>query len=128
VTVRRIERHTDRRGEVFEPLGAAELAGQRNVHLVVTDPGHVRGNHVHRTSTEVLVIRGPARVRLREDDQTRDVDVPAATVLSFTVPPGVAHAIVGTGTEPNLLVAFRDTEHDPDDPDTERVELIAPPA
>lgn len=125
VVIRRLDRHTDPRGEVFEPLDADALPAQRNVHVVLTKPGHVRGNHFHHQTTEVLVVRGPATVRLREDGRTRDVEVADAEVLSFTIPPGVAHAIVGTGSEPNLLVAFRDTPHDPGDPDTERVELLS---
>lgn len=123
VHIERLEQHTDPRGSVFEPMGAAELAAQKNVHVVLTEPGAVRGNHLHRRSTETLVVRGPARLRYRAGGTARDVDVEAGDVVSFTFPPGVPHALVNTGTEPQLLVAFRDTEHDPADPDVERVEL-----
>ena len=124
VLVRPVPQHTDPRGAVFEPLGAEALGHQRNAHVVLSEPGAVRGNHVHRRATEVLVVHGPALVRYREAGEVRDVDVPDAEVVSFTIPPGVPHAIVHTGSRQGLLVAFRDTAHDPDDPDTERVELL----
>lgn len=126
VVVRRLERHADERGTVFEPLGPDDLPRQRNSHVVLTEPGCVRGNHVHDRGTEVLVVRGPARVRFRDAAGERDVDVAAGDVVSFTVPPGVPHAVLNTGAEPNLLVAFRDVAHDPHGRDTERVELLRP--
>lgn len=126
VEIRRIEQHRDGRGAVFEPMGADNLGRQRNVHLVWTEPGCVRGNHVHRLGTEVLAVRGPARVRYREGSALRDVDVPSGEVVAFTIPPGVPHAILNTGAEPNLLVAFRDREHDPSAPDAEPVVLLEP--
>lgn len=126
VGVRRVEQHTDARGAVYEPLDPEALARQRNAHVVLTGPGHVRGNHLHRKSTEVLAVHGPARVRFRDAGGLRDVHVEPGDVVAFTIPPGVPHAILNTGTEPSLLVAFRDTAHDPEAPDTERVELLRP--
>jgi len=58
--------HHDARGAVFEPLTAIALAAQRNVHVVLTEPGQVRGNHYHTRSTEVATLYGPALVRLKE--------------------------------------------------------------
>lgn len=119
--VRRVE---DARGWLCEPLDAAGLAGQRNVHVVVTWPGEVRGNHLHRQTTEVLVVLGPALVRIREGDGDRDYVVPEGEVQRYRVPPGVAHAIQNTGTAPGWLVAFADREHDRAHPDTVRVVLL----
>lgn len=124
VEIRAIQRHTDPRGAVFEPIGDPELARQRNAHVVITEPGQVRGNHLHRLGTEILAVQGPARVRYRDAGGLRDVEVPSGEVLSFTVPPGVPHAVLNTGREPNLLIAFRDRPHDPADPDLERVVLL----
>lgn len=55
----------DARGVVFEPLEAAELAAQRNVHVVLTEPGAIRGNHYHRLRREIATVIGPARVAWR---------------------------------------------------------------
>jgi hypothetical protein len=45
-------------------------------------------------------------------------------VTRFVIPPGVAHAIQNLGTQPMLLVAFRDRPHDLADPDVVRDVLI----
>jgi mannose-6-phosphate isomerase-like protein (cupin superfamily) len=124
VRIRRVHQHEDARGTVFEPLPCGALADQRNVHVVLTAPGAVRGNHVHREATETLVVRGPARVRYRYGAVLRDVDIAAGEVLAFTFPPGVAHAVRAEGSEPNVLVAFRDTPHDRAEPDSAPVELL----
>jgi hypothetical protein len=50
----------DPRGVVIEPLGPRELPIQRNIHLVLTGPGQVRGNHLHRLETEIVTVLGPA--------------------------------------------------------------------
>ena len=94
--------------------------------MVLTEPGHVRGNHVHHRGTEVLVVRGSAQVRFRDADGLRDVMVSPDEVLAFTIPAGVPHAVLNTGDEPGLIVAFRDREHNSADPDIRRVDLITP--
>lgn len=126
VGIRAVQQHADPRGVVFEPLPSAEIAGQRNAHVVLTEPGCVRGNHAHTRGTEVLVVRGPASVAFRDADGRRDVEVPQGDVLAFTIPAGVPHAVVNTGTETSLIVAFRDVEHDPAAPDTRPEELLTP--
>jgi dTDP-4-dehydrorhamnose 3,5-epimerase-like enzyme len=124
VTIERPTVHRDPRGWVFEPLRPAEFAEQRNAHVVVSEPGAVRGNHFHRRGTEVLTLVGPALVRLREDGEVRDVEVAPGEVVRFTIPPGISHAIRNTGRQPVLLVAFNTQEHDPQDPDLVRDELL----
>lgn len=114
----------DHRGMVFEPVSAAQLPQQRNVHVVLTEPGEVRGNHFHRLGTEVLVVMGPALVRVREEGELRDCEVPAESVQRFFLPPGTPHAIKNTGRSPILMVGFNTVEHDPQRPDTFREVLI----
>lgn len=126
VEITRIDQFRDERGAAYEPLGADELAAQQNVHVVITRPGHVRGNHVHRHTTEVLTLRGPALVRFREDGTDHDVEVDGGVAMAFRFPPGVPHAILNTGTDPNIIVAFKDRPYRPEDPDTEPVTLIDP--
>jgi dTDP-4-dehydrorhamnose 3,5-epimerase-like enzyme len=116
--------HTDRRGSVFEPLDPERLPGQRNVHLVITEPGGVRGNHYHTHGTEVVTVQGPALVRIRDARGVWDTFVSEGMVTRFIIPPGVAHAIQNLGMQPTLLVAFRDRAHDPTAPDVAREVLI----
>ncbi len=119
----------DERGSVWEPLDAAGLARQRNVHVVVTRPGGVRGNHFHRIAAEVLVACGPALIRFRAaDGSLHDVELPEGEVRRFDIPPGVAHAIRNTGRRDLVLVSFSNQTHDPRNPDVVRDVLIDPGA
>jgi dTDP-4-dehydrorhamnose 3,5-epimerase-like enzyme len=115
----------DARGYVFEPAAVDGLGGQfRNVHVVYTVPGVVRGNHFHIKGTEVCSVAGPTLVRYREAGATHDVQVPVGQVWRFTFPPGVAHAFRAEGTQPTVLAAFNTEEHDPQQPDAVREVLL----
>jgi len=124
VEIVKLKVHADSRGAVFEPLEPQLLAGWRNVHAVISEPGAVRGNHAHLRGTEISAVVGPALVRYREAGSTHDAKVPAGEVWRFRFPPGVAHAFRNTGARPFVLVSFNTEEHDPAVPDVERVELI----
>ena len=58
--------HSDARGFVFEPMPGDDLPQYRNVHIVVSLPGAVRGNHSHVRGTEITTVCGPTKVRFRE--------------------------------------------------------------
>lgn len=120
VTIEQLRRAADARGQVFEPLEAPGLSTQRNVHVVTTQPQQIRGNHYHRTGTEVTAVIGPARVRYREGSDLMTVDVPADEAWRFVFPPGVTHAFQNTGAGVMLIVSFNTETHDPQNPDTTR--------
>ena len=124
VEIRRLKVHLDGRGAVFEPLEPALLAGWRNVHTVISEPGAIRGNHRHLRGTEITAVSGPTLVRYRSAERTEEVQVPAGEVWRFMFPPGTAHAFKNTGDRPIVLVCFNTEQHDPARPDAERVELI----
>jgi dTDP-4-dehydrorhamnose 3,5-epimerase-like enzyme len=119
-----VRRFSDNRGFVFEPLEENSIAQQKNVHVVVSRPGAVRGNHYHRIGTETLVVCGPALVRIRQGSEQQDFSIPADQTLRMVIPPGIAHAIQNTGDADNLLVAFNTNFHDPTNPDTVQAILI----
>jgi len=118
--------HRDPRGVVFEPLDADEIGEFRNVHVVVTEAGAIRGNHRHILGMEVTTVVGPVLVRFREAGATRDVNVPDGEVWRFHFPPGVAHAFRNTGSRPFFLVSFNTQAHDPAGGDAVRDVLIEP--
>jgi dTDP-4-dehydrorhamnose 3,5-epimerase-like enzyme len=124
VVITKLKVHGDARGAVFEPLEPPLLAGWRNVHAVITEPGAVRGNHRHLRGTEFSAVSGAALVRYQEDGATHDARVPAGEVWRFEFPPGVAHAFKNTGERAFLIVSFNTELHDPAASDAERVELI----
>ncbi len=115
---------SDARGLVIEPLGPDAIPHQRNVHLVLTEPGCVRGNHYHERGTEVAVVFGPALVRTREAGAIRDLAIPEGEAYRLTIPPGVPHAVRNTGRGPMLIIAFNTVVHDPARPDVVRDVLI----
>jgi dTDP-4-dehydrorhamnose 3,5-epimerase-like enzyme len=120
----RLTPYADARGLVFEPAGPDELPAQRNVHVVRTAPGAVRGNHHHRLGTEILTVIGPALIRVREDGRLRDVTVGPDEVMRCIFPPFVAHAIRNPGPGEQILVAFNTYPHDPAAPDVVRDEIL----
>jgi dTDP-4-dehydrorhamnose 3,5-epimerase-like enzyme len=126
VEITKLNVHSDARGAVFEPLEPALLAGWRNVHAVITEPGAVRGNHRHPRGTELSAVQGPALVCYRDAEGVREVQVPAGEVWRFKFPAGTAHAFKNTGVRPFVLVSFNTEEHDSARPDVEREQLIAP--
>jgi len=82
--------HSDLRGVVFEPMEMKMIAEQRNTHVVISQPGVVRGNHYHLKGTETIAVMGPALVWFREDGRLRGVEVAAKKVYRFTFPPQCA--------------------------------------
>jgi dTDP-4-dehydrorhamnose 3,5-epimerase-like enzyme len=124
VLVQTVETHRDARGSLFEPLTDAELAAQKNVHVVLTQPNEVRGNHVHQTAVETTSVVGPCLNRLKEAGAIRDLEVPPGEVWRLTIPPGVVHAYRNTGDSPMVLVSFSTNLHDPADTDTVREQIL----
>jgi len=108
----------DARGFVVEPLSLAQLALQKNVHVVWTAGGAVRGNHHHMRGTEVALVLGPALVRYRDANGVHNVHISKGTPYRFTFPPKVAHAYGALGPEPMLLVVFNTEIYDSQHPDT----------
>jgi UDP-2-acetamido-2,6-beta-L-arabino-hexul-4-ose reductase len=122
--VQPVKTHRDARGALFEPLTDAELAGQKNVHVVLTQPHEVRGNHVHRTAIETTSVVGPCLIRLKEAGVIRDLEVPPGEIWRLTIPPGVVHAFRNTGETVMVLVSFSTNLHDPAGSDTVRESIL----
>jgi UDP-2-acetamido-2,6-beta-L-arabino-hexul-4-ose reductase len=111
---------SDARGMVVEPMGPDLLPAQRNVHLVLTEPGQVRGNHYHERGTEVTLVIGPALFRYREGAVVREVAFAAGEARRITIPPGTGHAFSNPGPGILVLIGFNTEPHDPGQPDAVR--------
>ena len=123
-TLQSVKTIRDPRGTLFEPLTDDELHAQKNVHVVLTQPNEVRGNHVHSTAVETTSVAGPCLIRLKEDGQIRDLHVPAGEIWRLTIPPGVVHAFRNTGDSMMVLVSFSTNLHDPMGSDTLREQIL----
>lgn len=124
VSIEKLRRAVDQRGQVFEPLDLRGLSEQRNVHVVLTEPGHIRGNHFHHVGSEVSAVLGPALVRYRDGAEITTVEVPSDEVWRFRFPPGVVHAFQNIGSSPMLIVSFNTMAHDPQNADTSREVIL----
>jgi dTDP-4-dehydrorhamnose 3,5-epimerase-like enzyme len=124
VIVQSVKTHRDARGSLFEPLTDEELAVQKNVHVVLTQPDEVRGNHMHRTAVETTSVVGPCLIRLKEAGTVRDLDVPEGETWRLIIPPGVVHAFRNTGKSVMVLVSFSTNLHDPAGSDTLREQIL----
>lgn len=116
--------HSDARGAVVEPLDGEALGSQKNVHVAISQPGCVRGNHYHQLGTEIIMVIGPALARFRDGDQIADVEVAAGEAVRFTIPQGISHAFKNTGAQPCIMIAFNTIPHDEHAPDLIRDVLI----
>lgn len=126
ITIEPMTYPTDHRGLVMEPIGPDALPLQQNVHLALTEPGHIRGNHYHKHGNEVVVVLGPALVRYREEPggAIEDLNIPQGQAYRLRIPPGVAHAFQNPGPTPMVIIAFNTVIHDPEHPDVVRDVLI----
>lgn len=124
VVVEALELHRDERGSVFEPLARDHLNPPYHMHVVLTEPGCIRGNHYHRRGTEVVIVCGPALIRLRDGPAVEDIHVAADQARRLTIPPGVSHAFQNIGQQPNVIIASNTVPYDPDQPDVVRDVLI----
>ncbi|MFO0960537.1 MAG: hypothetical protein U0800_24400, partial [Isosphaeraceae bacterium] len=116
--------HTDPRGLVVEPMGPDDLSTMRNVHVVWTEPGCIRGNHYHVRGSEITLGFGPFLLRYRDGGEVRDVAIAEGEVVRVRIPAGVAHAFRNTGDKPLLLIGFNTEEHDRSAPDVVADRLI----
>lgn len=124
VIIETLHAFRDARGCLFEPLDAQGLARQKNVHVVQSLPGEVRGNHSHQLSTETTTVVGPCLVRFKNAGKIRDVLVPEDEVWRFTIPPGVIHAYRNTGGRIMTMVSFSTQLHDTGGSDTLRETIL----
>src|SRR5271154_196020 len=113
VTFQSVKTFRDPRGTLFEPLKDDEIRAQKNVHVVLTQPNEVRGNHSHRTAVETTTVVGPCLIRLKEEGEIRDIPVAEGELLRLTIPPGVVHAFRNTGNAAMVMVSFSTNLHDP---------------
>lgn len=119
----------DGRGEVFpSPLDwSAALGKLANVHVTTLLAGKVRGNHLHRLSRELLIIK-------HSDDCQFHWALPGAppTSRSFSglgvaiieIEPEIPHAVLNNGKKDLTIVSLMESGYDPEQPDVVRVALV----
>jgi dTDP-4-dehydrorhamnose 3,5-epimerase-like enzyme len=125
VQIKKLRVVQDARGQLFEPVDVTEMLAQKNVHVVISEPMVIRGNHRHIKGSEIAAVQGPCRALFEEKGEVTEYLVPVQEVWQFSIPAGVAHAYQNIGTHPTVLIGFNSELHDPNQPDTERVNLMS---
>lgn len=112
VRVEPIQVFADERGALHKLLPGA-VPGE--VYLVRARPGARRGDHLHRRMGEwFTALSGRGLLRVAEPDGGARADYSLDGVRVY-VPAGLAHAVIATGAEDFVVLAFADRAHDPDD-------------
>jgi len=117
----------DERGEVY-PSPAdwyCHFAEIRNVHMATLNPGKIRGNHLHKNSKELLIIKHSSSCRLywMEKGNRRRQSFEGKGAILVQIDPGCPHAILNTGTEELTILSLQELAYDPASPDMVKVEL-----
>ena len=101
-------------------------ADLRGVHVVSIYPGQTRGNHYHASTNELLFFISGKGVFLWEEEGAVHEHMLNGTPTVIRIKAGVKHAFKNTGDSPVFLLAVRDGEFDPRNPDVVKVELTGP--
>ncbi len=125
VEVRPLPVHRDERGGLVKVLMRHHLPAHARefgeIYISWASPGAVKANHYHEETTEwFFLLAGEADLVLvyPPTGERQTVHLESETPVVVTVPPGVAHALVNTGSSVAHLMAYADRPYDPDHPDT----------
>jgi oxalate decarboxylase/phosphoglucose isomerase-like protein (cupin superfamily) len=104
--------YQDQRGWAAFPwdrLPQPPVLDPSSLHVVMTLPGMVRGNHLHPAAGEWLYVFAGRAELVWTDGQGRRRfrDLSGHQTLVY-IPPGLAHAVTALGEDPMWLVAVRD--------------------
>lgn len=80
-----------------------------NCHVATVEPLAIRGNHYHPTRTEILIVMGPALVRISTFPDTK---IEPKKTMRFTIPPNTPHAVLGLPPHTSFLIAFLKEEEE----------------
>lgn len=96
----------------------------RGVHVVAINPGQARGNHYHEKTNELLfMFAGDGEFYWEEEGAIHQHLIENVPTL-ITIPAGVKHAFRNTGEKTVYLLAVRDGDYDPRNPDVVKSEII----
>jgi dTDP-4-dehydrorhamnose 3,5-epimerase-like enzyme len=110
----------------FQQAAGGGGVDARGVHVVAIYPGQLRGNHYHKETDELLfVFSGKGMFYWEEEGGLMQHPV-SGTPTIITIPKGIKHAFKNTGEGVVYLLAVREGEYDPQNPDVVKSELVEP--
>jgi oxalate decarboxylase/phosphoglucose isomerase-like protein (cupin superfamily) len=114
-------RLSDARGYLQKILMASQCNGnppRGEVYVTAALPGEAKGNHLHRKMGEwFAIVEGEGTVEIcdPESGQRRSIPLGVSRPRSVYVPPGLAHAVVNTGKQTLVCVAWAERDYDAGD-------------
>ena len=122
LTIRDLEVKKDPRGTTTELLkGGLDLAGTKEILLITSKPGEVRGNHYHKTKGEWLgVLKGVVELTYTdiETGETKKIVIKGIKPKMVKTPMNVAHASKNIGKSIAYLIEVNDQIYNPENPDS----------
>jgi len=113
--------HADERGKVYEIMHGISSASGGQIFITTAYPGRSKGHHFHRRKTEwFCVVSGRGEMKLREIETGDTATIPMTfdDPIIIKIVPGLAHALINTGTETLTAVVISSEIFNPDDADT----------
>jgi UDP-2-acetamido-2,6-beta-L-arabino-hexul-4-ose reductase len=114
-----LTKHSDARGTLFECLRSGYAGGQ--AFISTTEPGAVRGQHVHLRKLERFVaLDGTVTVALRRlfHPDVVEFELRGDAPVALDIPTMWAHKLANTGARPATVFFWSNEVYRPEDPDT----------
>ncbi|HET6179775.1 MAG TPA: hypothetical protein VFE61_22830 [Candidatus Sulfotelmatobacter sp.] len=119
VRILELDNRGDARGFSFTvPAEALTFVGSmKDIHLALTKPGAIRGNHYHLRRREAILVQPGSRWSLHWDEekgataQHREFDGGSAVLV--LIEPGASHAVRNDGAAELWLTAISSEAYDP---------------
>lgn len=119
-----LEKHSDKRGDLFEILRFKDwgVPGEGYVYTFSINPGERRGDHFHERKLEWFTcVSGTAIILLEDrDGNKKKFPISSDSPVLVYCGPGTVHALMNETDKPAVLVSYGSKQHDPNDPDTTR--------
>jgi len=130
IRIRKLANECDHRGDkYFLPHDMLDFIGKiEEMHYVSVKPDAIRGNHVHKTGRESVILTCTDSWRmswmLPGKTETHNQDYKDTGVYLIEIEAGTPHAFKNTGNASLYLYCFSDLKYNPAHPDTERYSVI----
>lgn len=115
VLIIKLKSFDDERGKVFEPISDVSSSIINNIHVVITKPNTVRGNHYHIEGTETMICYGKALIKYKynEEEIINNFIIDNDEIYKFIFPAGITHAIKNIGEKDVILLCFNTVNNNP---------------
>ena len=130
IRIQKLNDEKDGRGEkYFLPDSMLQFIGDiKEMHYVSVDPDAIRGNHVHKSGKESVILSCSDSWQMSwknpDEQMVQHQLYEERGAYLIEIEPGTIHAFKNTGKDPVYLYCFSNLKYDPAHPDTERQVIV----